>query len=109
VNKSILRNDERVAHGTSNGLVTPFDLNLLAFVRRFLLHGAGPRGGLPRLTRKGVGVAIESRRLRGPILRISIEQAAWAGWRRCTYAMDERSRGRGGRGGSGSGGRRVRR
>ena len=60
------------AHGASNGLVAPFDLNLLAFVRRFLLHGTGPGRGLPRLTREGVGVTIESR-LGSSALRVAIE------------------------------------
>jgi hypothetical protein len=105
--KSTLRNERGVAHGVSDGLVTPFDLNLLAFVRQFLLHGAGPGRGPPRLTRKGVGMAIERRRLCGPILRVAIEQAAWASRRRCTYAMDKGKGGRGGRGRSGRGGWRV--
>lgn len=106
VNKSRPRNDGTVAHGTSDGLVAPFDLHLLAFVRQFLLHGTGAGGKLPRLTRKGVGVAIESSRLCGPTLRVAIEQTAWAGGRRCAYAIDEGSRG--GRGGRGSRRRRWR-
>lgn len=107
--KSALRNDRGGAHGVSDGLVTPFDLNLLAFVRQFLLHGTGPRRRPPRLTRKGVGMAIERRRLCGPILCVAIEQAAWASRRVCAYAMDEGEGGRGGRGRSGRGGWRVRR
>ena len=59
-------------HSAGDGLVTPFDLNLLAFVRRLLLHGAGPARGLPRLTRKGVCVTI-GRRLGSSALRVAIE------------------------------------
>lgn len=62
VNNSIPINDGRVTHRTSDGLLAPFDLNLLTLVRQFLLHSTGPGGGLPRLTRKGVGMTIESGR-----------------------------------------------
>lgn len=64
MNNSIPRpeNSGRVTHCASDGLLTPFDLNLLTFVRRFLLHSTGSGGGLPRLTGKGVGMTIESGR-----------------------------------------------
>ena len=60
---NIPRNDGRTTHCASDGLLAPFDLNLLTLVRRFLVHSTGPGGGLPRLTRKGVGMTIESGRL----------------------------------------------
>ena len=63
MNNSIPRNDGRATHCASDSLLAPFDLNLLTFVRRFLVHSTGPGGGLPRLTRKGVGMTIESGRL----------------------------------------------
>ena len=78
------------AHSASDGLVTPFDLNLLTFVRRLLLHGAGPARGLPRLAGKGVCVTIE-RRLCSSALRVAIEQASWASRWGSTYAIDERN------------------
>jgi hypothetical protein len=66
--------DWREAHSASDGLVTPFDLNLLTFVRRFLLHGTGPARGLPRLARKGVRVCVTiERRLGSSALRVAIE------------------------------------
>jgi hypothetical protein len=53
---------EEKAHGTGDGLFTPFDLNLLALVSRFLLQSTGTGGRLPRLSSKEVvGVTIESR------------------------------------------------
>jgi hypothetical protein len=62
----------REAHGASDGLVTPFNLDLLTLVRWFLLHGTGPAWGLPGLARKGVCVTIE-RRLGSSALRVAIE------------------------------------
>jgi hypothetical protein len=62
----------REAHSASDGLVTPFDLDLLSFMRHFLLHGTGPARGLPRLARKGVCVTIE-RRLGSSALGVAIE------------------------------------
>jgi hypothetical protein len=43
-----------VTHCAGNGLSAPFNLSLLIFVMRFLLHGTGPGEGLPRLTHKGL-------------------------------------------------------
>ena len=42
-----------VTHCASNGLLAPFNLNLLTFVRCFLLHGTGS-AGVPRPTLKGL-------------------------------------------------------
>lgn len=42
----------KVTYCARNGLLALFDPNLLTFARRFLLHGTGSAGGLPRLALK---------------------------------------------------------